>query len=211
MGLEFVTQFFKLTLDNIYRFACALMFAVGLTGVNQQRSPLRQLSELLDWLAVPSDWLVPIGDWIALRQELVGAVAGLVLILAVISASANSWHTRAGSTVLAASAVLMEAGLGSQLLALVGSLSVMGVIVAIAAHVAERLHWDLGWYVTMRGKAANVLVAVLLACLSVASPIAWLLTEDPFNSRGSQLNPLYIEQVAPVGPSGARSGLVSSP
>jgi len=210
MGLELVTQFFKLTLDNVYRFACALMFAVGLIGVHQQRSPLRQLSELLDWLAIPSGWLTPLGDWIALRQELVGAAAGLTLVLAVVSSAADSWHSRAGSTALGASVFLMEAGLGGPLLAAVGILSAAGVVIAIAAHVVGRLQWDLGWYLTVRGKAANVLIAVFLACLSVFSPVGWLLNDDPFNSRGTRLNPLYVEHVDPIGPSGARPGLVPS-
>lgn len=133
--VDFVERFFKLTLDNVYRFACSLLAAVTVFAI----APLEGLSQLLNWLAVPSTWLIPVSHWVAERQEAVGVVAALTLIVAVL-ASTNDWGSRSGSTALLSIVVLVQVGQGTRLLttALV-VLAGLAITTGITAFFARRL------------------------------------------------------------------------
>ncbi|MDR4534091.1 hypothetical protein [Glutamicibacter sp. PS] len=207
MGVEFVERFFRLTLDNVYRFACSLMFAVALVAITNQTLPLTQLAGLLDWLAVPSSWLVPVSDWLAERQVVVDWVAFLTLIVAVTFSLANDWRSRSGSTALLATAILFQGEFGwrtfaAAIICLVALMLVTGLAHALTSRLGIATP---GWTRSAWSKVGNAVMTLAFAVLYLLSPLGWLISQEPHNSRGTRWNPLYIEQVERSVPSGAIS------
>lgn len=223
-GLDFVERFFKLTLDNVYRFTCSVLFIVALvawrraqstspieqlaqssSGSSGVLSPVEQLAELLNWLAIPSAWLAPVDDWLTERQAVAGVVAILVLMVAVAFAAANNWHSRSGSTALLSIVILIQSGqLARVLIAAAIILACLILITGLAIFLASRLGWSFpGWLGTAWEKTGHVAVTLALAAAYLVSPLGWLISQEPYNLRGTRWNPLYIEQVERHGPMGA--------
>ena len=198
MGPDFVERFFKLTLDNVYRFTCSLLFTVALVAAyTREVSPIKELAGLLDWLAIPSAWLVPVSEWLAHRQLVVGFVATLALMVTIAFAAANDWHTRSGSTALLSIVILMEVGQGARAFtAAVIIFAVLAVVTGIVAILASRAGRNApAWTLTAWEKVANVMKALVLAAGYLFSPLGWLISQEPYNVRGTRWNPLFIEQV----------------
>lgn len=207
MGLDFVERFFKLTLDNVYRFVCSLLFGVALLAHAGEIEPVAQLAGLLDWLAIPSAWLAPISDWLNQRQIVIGAIATLTLLVAIAFAAANAWHSRSGSTALLSIVVLTQVGHGAWVTtAPVIVIVCLVVVTGIANFLAIRLGWETPeWTRTAWRRTANVMMTLALAAVYLLSPLGWLISQEPYNVRGSRWNPLYIEEVKRSGPAGAVS------
>ncbi|MFJ3472531.1 hypothetical protein ACIPJ1_06310 [Microbacterium maritypicum] len=205
MGLDFVERFFKLTLDNVYRFTCSLLFGVALFAYAADVAPATQLAGLLDWLAIPSAWLNAVGSWLDQRQVVVGVVATLTLLVAIAFAATNDWHSRSGSTALLSTVILMQVGQGAwTLTAAIIVIACLITITGLAAYLAVRLGWETPeWTRTVWEKTANVMMTLVLAASYLFSPLGWLISQEPYNVRGTRWNPLYIEQVERTGPTGA--------
>ncbi|MGO2521875.1 MAG: hypothetical protein ACTH8F_17285 [Microbacterium sp.] len=224
MGLDFVERFFKLTLDNVYRFACSLLFVVALlawgrteykskieqlaessAGSSGILSPVEQLAELLNWLAIPSAWLVPVGDWLTDRDTVIGAVATMILMVAVAFAAANDWRSRSGSTALFSIVILIQVGQFARILTnVVIILAVFVLITWLVTFLASRMGWSKpGWTRMAWEKIANVGITLVLAAAYLLSPLGWLISQESHNLRGTSWNPLYIKQIEQRGPTGA--------
>ena len=207
MGLEFVERFFKLTLDNVYRFVCSLLFAVTAVAYSQQRSPIEQLANLLNWLAIPSGWLIPIAEWVNDRQIAVGGMAVLALAIAIGFATTTDWRSRSGSTVLLSIVTLVEVGQGPKILPVaVVVFAGIALLTGTTAVIARRLRRDTPeWVGTTWKKVANTLTTLVLAALYLFSPFGWLTSQEPYDARGTIWNPLYFEQVERRQPQGSAS------
>ncbi|MCP1428532.1 hypothetical protein J3D45_001030 [Microbacterium foliorum] len=206
MGLDFVERFFKLTLDNVYRFACGLLFAMACIGYTQEDPPTAQLASVLNWLGVPTAWLTAVAEWIAQRQGPMAIVATLVLLVAVAFAAANDLRSRSGSTSLLACALLYQTGFGWWVA--VGPLAALVFLALVTGggrFVTSRLGFSSpDWPQHVWETVGHVVLAVALAALSVFSPLGWLISQEPFNARGTRGNPLVVEQLPSAsGPSGA--------
>lgn len=205
MGLDFIERFFKLTLDNVYRFTCSLLFLVAGIGYLQGLPPTVQLASLLDWLGVPYAWLTAVGEWIAARQNVLAIVATLLLLVAVLFAAANDARSRSGSTSLLACVLLVEVELGWWIFS--GALIVVTSLALISGgglFLTRRLGWaEPDWPRRAWEPVWRVVVSVALASAYVLSPLGWLISQEPYNLRGTRLNPLFIAQVPKTGPSGA--------
>ncbi|WP_341956142.1 hypothetical protein [Microbacterium sp. LWH13-1.2] len=205
MGLDFIERFFKLTLDNVYRFTCSLLFVLACIGYLQGVPPTAQLASVLDWLGAPSAWLAAVGEWIAARQNVVAIVATLLLLVAVLFAAANDARSRSGSTALLACALLVEVELGWWIFT--GALIVMASLALLTGgglFLTRRLGWvEPDWPRRVWEPVGRVVVSVALASVYVLSPLGWLISQEPYNLRGTRLNPLFIAQVPKTGPSGA--------
>ncbi|MFT3797989.1 hypothetical protein [Microbacterium sp.] len=205
MGPDFLQRFFKLTLDNVYRFTCSLLFVVAVSAHLRHVSPVTQLGSLLDWLAIPSAWLTTVGAWVDDRQSVVGFFAALVLCIALAFAAANDWHSRSGSTALLCTATLTQVGMADELIAVTLSLVAgLAVVTVTVAFVARRWGWGMPeWTASAWGTLWNVLLTLGLAALSLLSPLGWLISQERHDVRGTRSNPLVVEQVGRAGPSGA--------
>lgn len=201
MGFEHVERFFKLTLDNVYRFSSSLLFMVALLGAHKGSSPIEGLTWLLNWLAIPSKWLAPVGEWLTERQAAVGVVATLTLLIAIGFASTGRWLSRTGATALLSIVFLMQVRLGWQVF--IGAISILGVLVLISVLrliVVRPMGWDALSRVTSEGmgavweKVGNVLITLIVAVTYLISPLGWLISQEPYNLRGTSMNPLYIKQ-----------------
>ena len=190
-------RFFKLTLDNVYRFACSVLFIAAVTGVFVQFTPIEQLIKLLDWLAIPSAWLVPVADWVAQRDIVVGTVAMLSLIVAIGFAIANDSRSRSGSTALLSITVLMQVGQAGP--AFIGISLFLAVLVAstvLGGFLATRFGWgEPEWIQSVWEGLANLGGRMLLAAAAVLSPLGWLISRDVHDARGTRWNPIVIEQI----------------
>jgi len=228
MGLDFVERFFKLTLDNVYRFACSFLFVVALVSWGRTRSstpieylwqnqswfpgvltPTEQLAEVLNWLAIPSAWLTPVGNWLTDRDAVVGAIATMTLMVAVAFASANDWRSRSGSIALLSVVVLIQVGRFTQV-AMIVSIALFGLALftGLAAQTAYRRgQREPRWTKTAWEKIGNVAMTVGLAAAYLLSPLGWLVSQESqsHNVRGTLWNPLYVEQVERRRPTGAIS------
>lgn len=189
----------------MYRFTCSLLFAIALLAYPRQASPVEQLGDLLDWLAIPSAWLSPVGEWVAQRQVVVGAVAVLLLLVAVAFAAANDWHSRSGSTSLLSIVILIQVDHGTWVFtASVIVLAGLALLTGCAGFFARRFGWDTSeWTRPAWEKVGKVLLTLVLAAFYLVSPLGWLISQEPYNVRGTRWNPLYIEQIERRGPSGA--------
>lgn len=205
MGLDFVERFFKLTLDNVYRFTCSLLFLMACIGYLREVAPTAQLASVLNWLGVPSAWLTAVADWIAPRQEVMAIVATLVLIVAVLFAAANDARSRSGSTSLLACAVLVQVELGWWIfLAPLIAVATLALVTGGGLFLTRRLGFaEPDWPKRAWEPVGRVVLTVVLACVYVLSPLGWLISQEPYNVRGTRLNPLFIEQIPRTGPSGA--------
>lgn len=212
-GLELVERFFKLTLDNVYRFTCSVLFVVALVAWGRGQftssieqlahspsgspgilSPVAQLAELLNWLAIPSAWLAPVDDWLAERQNVAGVVAILVLTVAVAFAAANSWHSRSGSTALLSIVILIQVEQFARVLSAAAiAYACLILITGLAIFLALRRDWGFPvWLTAAWQKSGNVAATLALAAAYVFSPLGWLISQEPSNLRGTRWNPLYI-------------------
>lgn len=205
MGLDFVERFFKLTLDNVYRFACSLLFAVAFLCNREAAGPIARFTELLDWLAIPSAWLTPVAAWLADRQEAVGLIAALVLAVALIFSASPGWRSRSGSTALLSIVVLMETGWGGWLLGgLLAALALLALVTGIVSYISRRMNgYAPGWVKEAWEGVANASVTLFLAVCYLLSPLGWLISQESYVSRGSRMNPIYVEQIEDSGPTGA--------
>ncbi len=199
--VDFIERFFKLTLDNVYRFTCSLLAVVALFTINSAPNPIAGLTWLLDWSGIPSSWLVPVGDWIADRQEVVAAVAALVLLVALVAA-ARAPLSRAGSTALLSIVVLAQVGFGCWVLVAAVAVAIgLGLVSWLTVRAARRLYWsEPKWTGSVWGWITRVVGAVILAVIYLISPLGWLISQDFYHPRGSQQNPLHIEQGVPRTP-----------
>ncbi len=204
--MDFVSRFFRLTLDNVYRFTCSLVFVIAVVAVSQQLRPTDQFIRLLDWAEIPSTWLQPAAEWIGLRQDAVAFVSALLLIVAVGFTTANDWQNRSGSTALISAGLLMEVGKTGWLLAGAVVIIVISVVVTGAtAYVSHRMRGGQpDWVGAAWDKVGRAASSLIISAVYVLSPLGWLISQDSPITRGSRSNPLYIESVASPGPSGAR-------
>lgn len=202
--VDFVERFFKLTLDNVYRFVCSVLAAVTVFGFHDKTAPVDGLAQLLDWLAVPSAWLRPVDEWLSERQEAVAIVATLTLIVAVLAAIKN-WNSRSGSTALLSVVILIQVGQGTRLLTTsLFALVALAIATGVLLLFVRRLGLDTPeWLEDSGKKVLNVGITLFLAAVYIFSPLGWLISQESPNSRGTLLNPVYIEQVRKRSPSGA--------
>ncbi len=205
MGLD-VPRFFKLTLDNVYRFVCSVAFFVAVFGAAEDLLPSQQLSALLEWLGAPNVWVTPAARWISERDGFVAVAASLLLIVAVAFASANTADNRSGSTALLAVALLCEAG--RRVDVQVGAMAVIVAAVVVTGATALIVRRTGGgepeWLRTVWAAIRRTAAALLVGAVHVLSPLGWLISQEPRNERGSRDRPLYVEQVRATGPTGAR-------
>ncbi|MBF4636263.1 hypothetical protein ITJ38_17770 [Agreia pratensis] len=196
MGIDFIERFFKLTLDNMYRFTCSLLFIISLVAHGREMSPVEQVVGVLDWLAIPSSWLIPVGEWVNLRQDVIAGVAFITLIVAIAFAAANDWHNRSGSTALLSIVILIqvdqEALVINSALVLVAILTLASGLTAV---LCRRVGWGPpAWIESAWRKVAHIFMTLVLAALYLFSPFGWMVSQEPYNTRGSRRNPLFIEQ-----------------
>lgn len=226
LGIDFVERFFKLTLDNVYRFVCSLLFAVALLAwvrtADAQRSsqiaigqgaqsafvsvsPVDQLKGLLNWLAIPSTWLSAVGGWLSQRETVVACIAFLVLLVALVFAAAGGRGSRSGSTALLSIVVLAQVGQGATLLSMV-AVFLVGLLVATGASyfLSRKKHERAPTWTSMAwATGGQILTETLLAAAYLFSPLGWLISQDRHNVRGTLGSPIYIEQADRRGPTGA--------
>lgn len=180
-----VQRFFRLTLDNVYRFLCSVLFLATVVGWFVGNAPLVQAGVLLDWLAIPSAWLEPVAMWISQRGEVVGLIALLMLTVAVVFILVSGIQSRAGSTALVSTALLTETG---QLLGVLISAGVLAVLPGLAALIVNSLARRLGfsqpeWVSSVGIKYREELIALVYAAAYVLSPLGWLISQDRSTSR----------------------------
>lgn len=206
MGIDFVERFFKLTLDNVYRFSCSFIFVAAIAGSLMHAAPTAVIAKALSWLGVPSGWLGIVGEWIAARDIAIGWVSALVLTVALAFAATNGPNSRAGATALLSTALLYEVGRGPWLLTLAVWLLVGWVVFSASVQlITRRLQWGSPqWIIAVWEKIGLVSASVMIAFIYVASPLGWLISQEALDRRGSASRPLYVTRIAPHGPSGAR-------
>lgn len=197
MGPDFIQRFFRLTLDNVYRFTCSVLFVVAVVGHLQGGRPIKRLETLLDWLAVPSAWLGPVADWISERQGFVVLVASLLLVVALLVAAVDR-NSRSGSTALLSMVFLFEAGQAELVqTAVVVALVSLVVLTVSARFVSERIGFTAPeWTHSAWERAANVFLSLTLSAVYLLSPLGWLISQEPYAVRGSRRNPIFVEQTA---------------
>ncbi|MFB8894098.1 hypothetical protein [Microbacterium plantarum] len=204
MGFD-APRFFKLTLDNVYRFACGVTFLGAVVGALNELLPTEQLRAFMEWLGVPAGWLVSAGHWINERADLVALAAALLLIVAMAFASANGVENRSGSTALLAVSLLLEAGRQAEvLLGIAATIAVAVTVTGVVMVATRRLDGSRpAWVDTMWGTIGRVAAALVAGGFYVLSPLGWLISQEPRNERGSPARPLYIEQLPETSPTGA--------
>ncbi|MDQ1137440.1 lysylphosphatidylglycerol synthetase-like protein (DUF2156 family) [Microbacterium sp. SORGH_AS 1204] len=197
MSFDVIERFFKLTLDNVYRFVCAVLFIAALWGASQDIRPLRQVARLLVWLGAPSAWLASVETWFAARAGALVVVSVLLLIIAVVFAMRDRWGSRAGATVLLALTALVQAGAVFNVLATATTALVALMIVSLIAAVVT---WRAGlsfpeWLSHTWERVGNLGVSIVYAGTAFLSPLGWLLNEDSSPTRGSRWNPVHVKRV----------------
>lgn len=206
MGIDFVERFFKLTLDNVYRFVCSLMFLVAVVGTKDGVLPLGQLRRVLDWLAIPAGWLTPVQSWIELRGEFVATVGVMTLLVALSFAAANGWKSRSGSTTLLSFVALFQTGRSLQLLIwIVVVLALVAASTAITVVVAGRFGWGAPEWPRMVWECiGRVVGCTCFSALYFLSPLGWMASQEASRDRGTLWHPVYVKQIASSGPTGAK-------
>lgn len=197
MSFDLIERFFKLTLDNVYRFVCAVLFIAALSGASQDIGPLRQVARLLVWLGAPSAWVASVETWFAARAGALAVVSVLLLVIAVVFAMRDRWGSRAGATVLLALTALMQAGAISDVLApAIAALAALMIVSLIAAVVMWRGGSSFPeWLSHTWERVGNLGLSMVYAGAALLSPLGWLLNEDPSSTRGSQWNPVHVKRV----------------
>lgn len=197
MSLDTVQNFFRLTLDNVYRFVCALFFFLAISSVSEGATPLQQTVRLLSWLAVPADWVGVVEAWLGERSDALISVSALALFIALCACLAESWLSRAGATVLLAIGFLIQAGVLVQLLWVVGTLTA-GLAVGIAAVSAVRHQLGLSatsWLSPVFSRLQNLAPSLLLALLGAFGPLVWLVGEDRPRTGETRSTPVHVSKV----------------
>ncbi len=94
-------------------------------------------------------------------------------------------RSRAGSTALLASTFLIQSNGTGWLIPLAVAVPALLVVLTVATNLSDR--WlngiDAGWLDPTRDTVWNVLRALMTSALYVASPLGWLISEDPYPSR----------------------------
>ena len=196
MSIDFVERFFKLTLDNVYRFICSLLFMAAIVGLWFEVKPLAQLAGLLKWLAIPSDWLTVVGIWLQQRVGVVTLISLLVFAVALIFTTFQDSGSRAGSTALLSIVMLMEGGWG-HLIAIITAVLFGALIVVSAVDFFLRRRTLGSWWLIdpVRERLVMVFVALVNSASYLLSPLGWLITQDPYFKQGSRFNPLYVRKL----------------
>lgn len=194
MSFDVIDRFFKLTLDNVYRFVCAALFAIALTSLAQGVSPLRMLERTLAWLAAPSEWISPVEQWVAARADTVFPLAFCLLCLAALFATREDTWTRAGATVLLAATCLLQCwatvpAAGVTLVIAMSAYSVVGGIVALffSDSIVVPGFWG---HAALR--VMHLALSTVSAAIAVVGPLGWLLNADAVSKRGSRYEPVHI-------------------
>ena len=195
--LNFVERFFKLTLDNVYRFMCSILFLLAVLGCYLGTTPITQATMLLNWLEVPSAWLGRVAAWLGERQEVVEVVASGMLCVAVFFAFANDSRSRSGSTALLSFVLLAEIGRTMKVVSLLGILVFVIVAITIVVAVfARRAHKPFpGWMKNSLERPLKVVLGLVLAAFYVFSPLGWLIAQEPLGERGTRMKPLYVARL----------------
>ncbi|RII41297.1 hypothetical protein DWB68_13215 [Galactobacter valiniphilus] len=203
--VEFVERFFKLTLDNVYRFVCsALLLAAGF-GAGNGLKPLQQLGRALDWLAIPSEWTTPVGEWIAQRGFFVACVGVGGLMVAALFVTTGPL-SRAGASVLLSVVIIGESGYAQWLWVVLGIVAA-GLVILAGWAIRDVLmrHGELSWEVQNVGRYVGAAArGLLLSVFYVLSPLGWALSQEYTDQRGSARNPLHVKAVEEHMPSGVR-------
>lgn len=204
MSLDVVERFFKLTLDNVYRFGCSALAAITILGYHDATSPIEGLTRLLNWLAIPSTWLTPVDEWVTERQMVVGIVAAMTLVVAIF-ATTNNWSSRSGATALLSIVCLIQVGQGARVFTITITVVVIfALVTGLSSLVARRLRREIpAWMQDAWEKVLNVAITLFLAACYVFSPLGWLVSQGSQNMRGTRGNPIYIDSVDQREPSGA--------
>lgn len=202
--LSFLQGFFRLTLDNVYRFACSALFWLAVASQSEGNSPLDQLGSALEWLTIPSTWLGVVQSWIMARAFAVGAFAALAGAVAAVFA-ASTFFSRAGSTVLISVAVLIQVGRGQAMAAFVCWALVVLIVVTFGADRTAKWfqHASPEWPKTAWLKTATLATSCGFAALYFLSPLGWMVSQDDKLARGSQVNPLVVTHADSSSPAGA--------
>lgn len=154
-------------------------------GYSREVSPTAQLASVLNWLGVPTAWLTAVADWIAQRQEVMAIVATLVC-------SSRFCSPRPMMRVAARARRRFWCAHYSFRSSLAGFF------------LTRRLGFaEPDWPKRAWEPVGRVVLTVVLACVYVLSPLGWLISQEPYNVRGTRLNPLFIKQIPKTGPSGA--------
>ena len=201
MGFDVIERFFKLTLDNVYRFLCSVLFLSAVVGWFKGNTPSIQFGLLLDWLAIPSVWLAQASWWLTQREEVVGLTASLLLTVAVWFILVNGLQSRAGSTALLSTTILAETG---QLLGVVTSAGALAVLPGLGALIVRSVHRRVGspqpeWTSSVGTKYVEEMSALMCAAAYVLSPLGWLISQESYQRRRGtgRFSPLYIAKVEP--------------
>ncbi|MDQ1122800.1 hypothetical protein [Microbacterium trichothecenolyticum] len=197
MSLDTVQNFFRLTLDNVYRFVCALFFLLAISAGSEGVTPLQQTARLLSWLAIPADWLGVVEAWLGERSDALINVSTLGLFIAFCACLTESWLSRAGATVLLAIGFLIQAGAAVQFLWTVGTLAA-GLAVGIVAVSAVRRRLGFSatsWLSPVFSRLQNLAPSLFLALLGAFGPLMWLVGEDRARAGETRSTPVHVSQV----------------
>lgn len=203
--MDFIRKFFRLTLDNVYRFACALLFSVTVLGLFSHRSPIGQLGAVVDWLGLPSQWVSTIGAWIEIRREGIGLGAWFLLLIAVGFMANRHQFNRAGSTGLLAAVLLVQTGIIESVLWLFFfGLLCLTLLSGAVLLLSRRLDSALPeWPSLIWGWVGRVFRSFVEAIAYLFAPVVWLISEDFSANRGSFIDPIVVEVKDKRVPSGS--------
>ncbi|WP_295839121.1 hypothetical protein [uncultured Microbacterium sp.] len=196
MSLDTVQSFFRLTLDNVYRFFCAFFLLIAVVAVSEGVTPLQQAAQLLTWLAIPAEWVGIAEAWLGERNAALVIVSSVGLFVALGACLTESWLSRAGATVLLAFGFLIQAGAAVQVLGAVGTL-VTVALVGVVAISALRRKFGLpatNWLSPVASRLRNLGPSLLLAFLGVLGPFVWLVTEDQPRAGETRSRPVHVSR-----------------
>lgn len=179
--LDVTERFFKLTLDNVYRFIASSIFVISLIGLRRQVSPTDQLATILEWLAIPTAWLTTVDQWLVPRQGILSIFVLCVLVIAIPFSIGHSWTSRYGATVILSSSIIIELdriGLLGLLLLIFIVRSVWSTTYFNNLYRKTYQHSKGDWSNQLGTEIWWLAKSIVYAVSCIFTPIAWLIGQD---------------------------------
>ena len=195
-----VPRNFLQLLDTLYQFIISFfLFCWGVSFLARPEgqgalNPLDGVESAFEWLGLEGFiWLHNTEAWLAERSSTVGGAAAVVA-LACVPFMSRSTTSRAGSTLLLAAMTLAQTD-ASFFWTIAAVLAVVGLI---------RYAWHKWVSPSSGGPSAitldreSIAVNLFAGLLAVATPLLWMLTEEPRRSTSgsNRWDPLYVRVVS---------------
>lgn len=119
--------------DSLYAFVASCLAWLSITGAATHVGAVQTLARGLGALGAPSHWCVDVESWVASHTGLLMGASSVVMVVALLSMNGfDGYFTRASSSWVAATAVMVEVGHWSWWAALVCVLARAGVAGALS-------------------------------------------------------------------------------